>query len=79
MKNVIKWKGYTICRWVVVMFEGRVIGEYDSMADAKKFMKGTPCTFKYSADAINENCDAYPAVYGATLKEATDKLKKVLL
>ena len=79
MKNVIKWKGYTIFRWAVAMIEGRVIGEYDSMADAKKAMKGTPCTFKYAAaEEINDDGDVNPAVYGDTLKEVMDKLKSVL-
>ena len=78
MKNEVKWKGYTICRWVVAMVEGTPIGEFDSMEDAKKSMKGTPCTFKYAAaEEINYDGDVNPAVYGDTLKEAMDKLKKV--
>lgn len=79
MKNEVKWKDYTICRWVVAMIEDRVIGEYDSMAEAKKAMKGAPCTFKYAAaEEINEDGDVNPAVYGDTLKEVMDKLKSVL-
>ena len=79
MKNVIKWKGYTICRWVVAMVEDSIVGEFDSMADAKKAMKGTHCTFKYAAaEEINDDGDVNPAVYGDTLKEVMDKLKSVL-
>ena len=79
MKTEIKYKGYTICRWVVAMVEGSIIGEFDSMADAKKAMKGAPCTFKYAAaEEINDYGDLNPAVYGDTLKEAMDKLKSVL-
>ena len=56
-----------------------IIGEFDSMADAKKAMKGAPSTFKYAAaEEINDDGDVNPAVYGDTLKEAMDKLKKVL-
>jgi len=79
MKNEINWNGYTICRWVVAMVEGRVIGEYDSMAEAKKAMKGSSCTFKYAAaEEINEDGDVNPAVYGDSIKEVMDKLKSVL-
>ena len=79
MKNKVKWKGYTICRWVVAMVEGSFIGEFDSMTDAKKNMKGTPCTFKYAAaEEINEDGDVNPAVYGDSIKEVMDILKSVL-
>ena len=79
MKNEVKWKDYTICRWVVAMVGGSVIEEFDSMADAKKYMKRVPCTFKYAAaEEINDDGDVNPAVYGDTLKEAMDKLKSVL-
>jgi len=79
MNNEIKWKGYTICRWVVAMIDDTILGEFDSMVDAKKAMKGAPCTFKYAAaEEINEDGDVNPAVYGDTLKEAMDKLKSVL-
>ena len=79
MKNEVKWKDYTICRWVVAMIEDTILGEFDSMSEAKKDMKGTHCTFKYAAaEEINEDGDVNPAVYGDTLKEAMDKLKSVL-
>lgn len=79
MKNEIEWKGYAICRWVVAMVGSSIIGEFDSMADAKKAIKGTPCTFKYAvAEEINEDGDVNPAVYGDTLKEAMDNLKKII-
>lgn len=62
------------------MVEGSIIGEFDSMADAKKAMRGAPCTFKYAAaEEINDDGDLNPAVYADSLKEATDKLKSVLL
>lgn len=42
-------------------------------------MKGTPCAFKYAvAEEINEDGDVNPAVYGDTLKEAMDNLKKII-
>lgn len=79
MENEVKWKDYTICRWVVAMIDDTVLGEFDSMAAAKKDMKGAPCTFKYAAaEEINDDVDVNPAVYGDTLKEAMDKLKSVL-
>ena len=79
MKNEVKWKDYTICRWVVAMVENSIIGEFNSMADAKKAMKGSPCAFKYAAaEEINEDGDVNPAVYGDTLKEAMSKLKSTL-
>lgn len=79
MKNEIKWKDYTIYRWVVAMVGDSIIGEFDSMADAKKAMKGVPCTFKYAAaEKINDDGDVNPAVYGDTLNEAMNRLKKVL-
>jgi hypothetical protein len=79
MKNEVKWKDYTICRWVVAMIDDTILGEFDSMVDAKKAMKGAPCTFKYAAaEEINEDGDVNPAVYGNTLKEAMDKIKSVL-
>lgn len=79
MRNEIKWKDYTICRWVVAMVGGSIIGEFDSMADAKKAMKGAPCTFKYAAaEEINDDGDVNPAVYADSLKGAMDKIKSVL-
>jgi hypothetical protein len=81
MKNEVKWKGYTICRWVAVFEHGEVVNEFDSMADAKAYYKGhNGYDFKYAAaEEINDDGDVNPAVYGDTLKEAMDKLKKVLL
>lgn len=79
MENEVKWKDYTICRWVVAIVDDTIIGEFDSMAEAKKSMKGTPCRFRYAAaEEINEDGDVNPAVYGDTLKEVMDKIKKVL-
>lgn len=80
MKNEVKWKGYTICRWVAVFWGEEIIGEYDSMPEAKKewsFKDGI--TYKYAAaEEINEDGDVNPAVYGDSIKEVMDKLKSVL-
>ena len=80
MKNVIKYKGYTIVRWVAVFEHGTPINEFDTMADAKAYYKGhSGYDFKFAAaEEINDDGDVNPAVYGNTLKEATDKLKKLL-
>ena len=79
MENEVKWKDYMICRWVVAIVDDTIIGEFDSMAEAKKLMKGTPCRFRYAAaEEINKDGDVNPAVYGDTLKEVMDKIKKVL-
>jgi len=83
MKNEVKWKDYTICRWVTAFnfLNDEIMGEFDSMNEAKKEYadrKGL-VYFKYSAaEIINKYGDVNPAVYGATLKEATDKIKKLL-
>lgn len=80
MKNNIKYKGYTIVRWVVVFVGGQPINEFITMADAKAYFRGQHgCVFKYAAaEEINADGDVNPAVYGDTLKEATDKLKVLL-
>jgi hypothetical protein len=80
MKNVIKYKGYTIVRNVAVFENGEPIGEFDSMADAKAYYKDCEgYEFKYAAaEEINADGDVNPSVYGDTLKEATDKLKAIL-
>lgn len=80
MTNVIMYKGYTISRWVVALAGADVIGEYVSTTEARKAMKGVPgVRFKYAAaEHINADGDVNPAVYGDTLKEATNKLKKLL-
>ena len=83
MVNEIKYKGYTISRWVTAFnfLTDEPMGEFDSMNEAMREFadrKGL-VYFKYAAaEQINENGDCNPAVYGATLKEATDKLKKLL-
>lgn len=81
MENVIKWKGYTIWRWVVVLAGADIIGEFESMAEAKKEYKGTPgVRYKYAAaEQINEDGDINPAVYENTLAEVTIRLKRILL
>lgn len=80
MKNEIKYKDYTICRWVAVFAGADICDEFDTMKEAKKEYKGVSgARFKYAAaEEINEDGDCNPAVYGDTLKEATDKLKKLL-
>ena len=79
MKNEVKWKGYTIWRWVVAMIDDYIIGEFDSMTDAKKAMKGAPCVFMYAAaEEINDDGDVNPAVYCDTLNEVMNKIKSVL-
>lgn len=80
MKNEVEWKGYTICRWVAVFAHGEVVDEFDSMAEAMANYKGSNgYSFKYAAaEEINDDGDCNPAVYGDTLKEAMDKLKKLL-
>ena len=80
MKNQIKYKSYTIDRWVTVFENGEPVGEFDSMADAKAYYTNPDgYEFKYAAaEEINKDGDVNPAVYGDTLKEATDKLKAIL-
>ena len=80
MKNEIKYKGYTICRWVAVFAGADICDEFDTMKEARGAYKGVKgARFKYAAaEEINEDGDVNPAVYGATLKEATNKLKKLL-
>ena len=80
MKNEIKYKNYTIARWVTVFENGESVGEFDSMADAKAYYTNPDgYEFKYAAaEEINDDGDVNPAVYGDTLKEATDKLKAIL-
>ena len=80
MKNEIKWKGHTIYRWVAVFEHGEGVNEFNSMADAKAYYKGLyGYDFKYAAaEEINEYGDVNPAVYGDSLKEVMDKLKKIL-
>ena len=80
MKNQIKYKNYTIARWVTVFENGEPVGEFDSMVDAKAYYTNPDSyEFKYAAaEEINDDGDVNPAVYGDTLKEATDKLKAIL-
>ena len=80
MKNELKYKGYTIVRFVAVFENGQPIAEFDTMAEAKAYYEGCEgYEFKYSAaEVINDYGDVNPAVYGDTLKEATDKLKAIL-
>ena len=80
MKNQIKYKSYTIARWVTVFENGEPVGEFDSMADAKAYYTNPDgYEFKYAAaEEINDDGDVNPAVYGDTLKEVTDKLKAIL-
>lgn len=81
MKNEVKWKGYTIVRWIAVidMNNGDIIDEVDSVAEYRKAYGKSNTSFVYAAaEVINKDGDVNPAVYGATLKEATDKLKNVL-
>lgn len=80
MKNKVEWKDYTICRWVAVFAGADICDEFDTMEEAKKAYKGVGgARFKYAAaEEINKKGDTNPSVYGATLKEATDKIKKLL-
>ena len=80
MKNIIKYNGYTIFRWVVVFTCADIIGEYDSMIEARKAMKDVSgVCFKYAAaEQINDDGDVNPSVYGETLSEVTNRLKKIL-
>jgi hypothetical protein len=80
MKNEIKYKDYTICRWVAVFAGADICDEFDTMKEAKKAYKGVGgARFKYAAaEEINKDGDVNPAVYGNTLKEAMDKIKSVL-
>lgn len=81
MKNEIKYKDCTIVRWIAVidMNNGDIIDEVDSVAEYRKAYGKSNTSFVYAAaEVINKDGDCNPAVYGATLKEATDKLKKLL-
>ena len=81
MKNEIKYKGYTIVRGIAVinMGNGEVVDWLDSVGEYRKMYRNTNTSFVYAAaEVINKKGDTNPAVYGATLKEATDKLKKLL-
>ena len=80
MKNRIKYKNHTIARWVTVFENGEPVGEFDSMADAKAYYTNPDgYEFKYAAaEEINADGDVNPAVYGDTLKEATDRLREIL-
>lgn len=83
MKNVIKYKGNNIVRWVTAFnfLTDEPMGEFDTMNEAKREYadrKGL-VYFRYAAaETINKDGDCNPAVYGVTLKEATEKLKKLL-
>lgn len=83
MKQEIKWKDYTIVRWFVVFnADGEPIEEFwDSKNDAIKFAENREgCVVKYAAaETINDDGDLNPAVYGDSLKEVMDKIKKALL
>lgn len=65
MKNLVKYRGYTIVRWITAFIGDDPIGEFDSMAEAKKEFRGVlGITFKYSAaEMINDDGDVNPAVY----------------
>lgn len=83
MKKEVKYKGYTICRWVAVFdSDGNPVDELDSMPEAKaSWYAKLPSVYKFkyaAAEEINEDGDCNPAVYGDTLKEVMDKLKKLL-
>lgn len=79
MKNFISWNGYSICRWIVAVVDGNIIGEFDSITEAKREMKGSSCKFLYAvAEEINKDGDINPPVYGDTLKEAMDRIKNIL-
>lgn len=80
MKNIIKYNGYTIWRWVAVFACDDIIGEHDSMIEARKAMKNVSgVCFKYAAaEQINSDGDLNPAVYGETLSEVTNRLKEIL-
>ena len=81
MKNIIEYKGHKIQRSVAVFLDGEYVDEFDSMAEANAsfYKRAGGYEFKYAAaEWINEDGDLNPAVYGDTLKEATDKLKELL-
>ena len=80
MKNEVKYKGYTICRWVVALAGADIIGEYDDMTQAKRDMAGVwGVQFKYAAaEEINKDGDVNPAVYANTLPEVMERIKEVL-
>lgn len=83
MKNEIKYKNHVIVRWVAAFnfLTDEQIGEFDSIVEARKEYSGRKglVYFKYAAaEIINKGGDCNHAVYGVTLKEATDKLKKLL-
>lgn len=80
MKNEVKWKDYTIVRWVAVFAGADVCDGFDTMKEARDAYKGVGgARFKYAAaEEINKDGDVNPAVYGDTLKEVMNKLKSIL-
>ena len=81
MENIISYKGYEIVRFVAVidMNTGDIIDECDSMAEAKRAYRKMNVDYIYgAAEIINKDGDTNPSVYGSTLAEATNKLKKIL-
>lgn len=83
MKSIIKFKGFTIQRWVAAIVHDpdfRILGEYDSLSDAKRIWgKHLGVTLKFAAaEWINKDGDLNPAVYGDSLQQVTDKIKKLL-
>lgn len=62
--------------------ERNILDEFDSIKEARKFVKDegySNVEFWYlAAETINEQGDLNPACWGRTKKEAIAKLKKVL-
>ena len=65
----------------VCTYNKEIIAEFNTMAEAKTFVKeeGYDAEYWYlAAETINEHGDLNPACWGKTKKEAVDKLKKAL-
>ena len=77
------YKDYTIEISIAVCYGGTqdVVDEFDSMKDAKAFVKeeGLDADYWYmAAEEINANGDLGSACWGKTRSEALSKLKKAL-
>lgn len=83
MTNDITYHGHTITRYVVAIDEeGRVIGEFSALTEARAFVRehvGNDADYLYAAARVLDDSGniGWPC-YGATLSEATNQVKNQL-